>query len=178
MNLLARRDPAHFDGVVRAYTSELFHYALWITGDRHGAEDALQEALVRAWKSWTHVQDEGARRAWLYTIVRNECHRASRSRLRPEVPYDDEQVAAIADERDFTAALDVRQALERLPHAALEPLVMQAVGGLSGEEIAAALGVSVAAAMTRLSRARSALRDLVNDSAPAAAGTSRKRRTA
>jgi RNA polymerase sigma-70 factor (ECF subfamily) len=170
------RDPAHFDGVVRAYSSELFHFALWLTGDRHGAEDVLQDALARAWRSWTQVKDEGARRAWLYAIVRNEFHRSARARLRPEESIDEERLEAIADERDFTAALDARQALERLPAGALEPLVMQVVSGLSCEEIATAMDITVGAAMTRLSRARTALRALVGE-APAASDK-RKRRTA
>ena len=174
MSLMAPRDSAHFDSVVRAYTAELFHFAQWLTGDRHAAEDVLQEALARAWRSWSHVKDESARRAWLYTIVRNEFYRGARARMRPEETLDEERMEAIADERDFTAGLDVRQALERLPAAALEPLVMQAVSGLTSEEIATALGITVGAAMTRISRARSALRRLAAGDAPAA----RKRRTA
>lgn len=173
MSLLASRDAAHFDRVVRAYSSELFRFAHWLAGDRHVAEDVLQEALARAWRSWNHVKDEGTRRAWLYAIVRNEFHRSARSRFRPEDSLDDERLEALADERDFTAGFDVRQALERMPAAALEPLVMQVVSGLSCEEIATALGISVGAAMTRISRARSALRRLTED-----APLERKRRTA
>lgn len=159
MSLLPGRDAAHFDQVVRAYAGELFHFAQWLARDRHRAEDVLQEALARAWRSWNHVKDEGARRSWLYAIVRNEHYRTARAAA--EEPLDDEALARIADERDFTRGLEVRQALERLPAAALEPLVLQAVSGLSCEEIAQVLGVSVGAAMTRISRARSALRALV-----------------
>lgn len=167
MSLFPKRHAAHFDQVVRAYTAELYHFALWHTRDRHRAEDALQEALTRAWRSWTHLKDETARRSWLYAIVRNECRRPARGAGAGEEPLDDEALARIADERDFTRGLEVRQALERLPAAALEPLVLQAVAGLSCEEIAQILGVSAGAAMTRISRARSALRSLVRDAGAA-----------
>ncbi len=159
--MLARAS-THFDQAVRAYSPELFHYALWLARDRHRAEDILQDALARAWRSWSHVKDEGARRAWLYAIVRNEFYRsAERAKRDAGEELDDATLARIADERDFTRGLEIRQVLERAPAAVMEPLVMQNIGGLSCEEIAQALGVSVGAAATRICRARSALRELL-----------------
>ena len=157
------RSASHFDRVVRAYTAELFHFALWLSRDRHRAEDILQEALARAWRSWGHVKDEAARRSWLYSIVRNEFYRDAQKGSREADGIDDEALAAIADERDFTLGLEARQFLERLPAHFLEPLVLQNLAGLSCEEVAGVLGVSVGAAMTRISRARAALRKLVRE---------------
>jgi RNA polymerase sigma-70 factor (ECF subfamily) len=158
------RSSTHFDQVVRAYTAELFHFALWLARDRHRAEDILQEALTRAWRSWSHVKHEGARRGWLYAIVRNEFYRDAERAKRDEIEeIDDEMLARIADERDFTRGLEVRQVLERLPARFMEPLVLQNLAGLSCEEVAQVLGVTVGAAMTRISRARSALRDLMRE---------------
>jgi RNA polymerase sigma-70 factor (ECF subfamily) len=151
--------------VVRAYTAELFHFALWLARDRHRAEDILQEALTRAWRNWNHVKDEAARRSWMYAIVRNEFYRDAREATRREEAIDDEALAQIADERDFTRGIEVRQILERLPARFVEPLVLQNLAGLSCEEVAQVLGVSVGAAMTRISRARSALRELLCDPA-------------
>ena len=162
MNLLGARAASHFDQVVRAYAAELYHYAHWLARDRHRAEDVLQEALTRAWRSWNHVRDEGARRAWLYAIVRNEFYRNAR-RAPLEESIDEEALAQIADERDFTRGLELRQILERLPPGALEPLVLQNLSGLSCEEVAGVLGITVGAAMTRLSRARGALRELMRE---------------
>ena len=154
----------HFDQAVRAYSGELFHFALWLTRDPHRAEDVLQESLTRAWRSWGRVKDESARKAWLYAIVRNEFYRESgKARGREEVS-DDQMLADIPDERDFTLALEARDFLRRLPAALIEPLVLQAIGGLTCEEVAEILDVSVGAAMTRLSRARTAVRRLAKDS--------------
>ena len=168
MNLFGARSSSHFDQAVRAYSAELYHFALWITRDRHRAEDVVQEALTRAWRSWTHLKDESARRGWLYAIVRNEAYREMRGGKR-EAELDEEALAQIADERDFTRGVELRQIMERLPQRLMEPLVMQNVGGLSCEEIAHVLGVSVGAAMTRISRARSALRELLREPEPCAA---------
>jgi RNA polymerase sigma-70 factor (ECF subfamily) len=152
------RSAPHFDQVVRAYTAELFHFALWLARDRHRAEDILQEALTRAWRNWNDVKDEGARRGWMYAIVRNEFYRDARKGAGEDEDLDDEALAQIADERDFTRGVEVRELLDRLPARFLEPLVLQNLAGLSCEEVAQVLGVSVGAAMTRISRARSALR--------------------
>jgi RNA polymerase sigma-70 factor (ECF subfamily) len=151
---------AHFDQVVRAYSGELYHFALWLTRDRHRAEDALQEALARAWRGWSRVHDEAARKGWLYAIVRNECFRDARRGQRREEGMDDEALAQVADERDFTMGLEVRDLLLRLPAGALEPLMLQALGGFTCEEVAEVLGISAGAVATRISRARSALRRL------------------
>ncbi len=163
MRSLIGRSPSHFDQVVRAYTAELFHFTLWLARDRHRAEDILQEALTRAWRNWNHVKDESARRSWLYSIVRNEFYRDARKGARDAEEMDDEMLAQIADERDFTRGLELRQIMDRLPSQFLEPLVLQNLAGLTCEEVAAVLGVSVGAAMTRMSRARAALRDMLRE---------------
>ena len=156
---------AHFDQVVRAYSSELFQYASWLCRDRHRAEDILQEAFARAWKSWDQLDDEAGRRSWLYTIVRNEFLRdTGRVKARMEEPEDDEPVD-IADMTDFTTGVEIRDLLVQLPEKFLEPLLLQNLMGMSCEEIAAVMGLSSGATMTRLTRARIALHDLMQGNA-------------
>ena len=159
-----RPSSAHFDQVVRAYSSELFQYASWLTRDRHRAEDILQEAFARAWKSWDQVNDESGRRSWLYTIVRNEFLRdTGRSSARREEPEGDEPVD-VPDGIDFTIGVELRDMLARLPEKYLEPLLLQNLVGMSCEEIGAVMGLTAGATMTRLTRARLALHDLMQGS--------------
>lgn len=160
-----RPSSAHFDQVVRAYSSELFQYASWLSRDRHRAEDILQESFTRAWKSWEQVKDESGRRSWLYTIVRHEFLReAGRSSVRREDPEDDEPVD-VPDGIDFTIGVELRDTLSRLPEKYLEPLLLQNLVGMSCEEIGAVMGLSTGATMTRLTRARLALHELMQGSA-------------
>ena len=161
MSLFRAGPSAPFEQVVRAYSAELYRFASWLTRDRHRAEDVLQDAFARAWRNWDQVRDESARRSWLYTIVRNEFLRSIGRAQGREESMDDEMLAQVADERDFTRALEVRDLLARLPAGFLEPLVLQGAAGFSCEEIAQVLGVTVGAATTRISRARSALRKLM-----------------
>ncbi len=162
-----RPSPAHFDQVVRAYSAELFRYAAWLARDRHRAENILQEAFTRAWKSWSQVESEPARRAWLYTIVRNEFIRdAGRIKARMEDAQEGEPVELaddIPDPGDFATAVEIRDLLGKLPEKYLEPLFLQSAVGMSCEEIAAIMELSVGATMTRMTRARMALRDLMQD---------------
>ena len=156
-----RPSSAHFDQVVRAYSSELFQYASWLCRDRHRAEDILQEAFARAWKNWSQVEDESGRRSWLYTIVRNEFLREmGRAKARMEDPEDDEPVD-VPDGLDFTCGVEIRDLLVQLPEKFLEPLLLQNLMGMSCEEIAAVMGLSSGATMTRLTRARMALQELM-----------------
>ena len=158
-----RPSSTHFDQAVRAYSSELFQYASWLCRDRHRAEDILQEAFARAWKSWHQVEDETSRRGWLYTIVRNEFLReAGRINARREEAEDDEPVD-IPDGIDFTIGVELRDLLARLPEKFLEPLLLQNLVGMSCEEISVVMGLSVGATMTRLTRARLALHDLLHE---------------
>ena len=166
-----RPSTAHFDQAVRAYSSELFQYASWLARDRHRAEDILQEAFARAWKHWNQVEDETGRRSWLYRIVRNEFLRETgRLNARAEDPVDEETVE-IADGLDFTFGVEIRDLLARLPEKFLEPLLLQNLVGMPCEEIAAVMGLTVGATMTRLTRARLALQALMQEAAhpPAAA---------
>ena len=159
---------AHFDQTVRAYSAELFQYASWLTRDRHRAEDILQEAFARAWKNWDQVADESGRRSWLYTIVRNEFLRETgRTLARREDPEDDEPMD-MPDSIDFTLGVEVRDILARLPEKFLEPLLLQNLVGMSCEEIGEVMGLTAGATMTRLTRARLALRDLMQDNDAAA----------
>lgn len=154
---------AHFDQVVRAYSAELFRYAAWLSRDRHRAEDILQEAFARAWKSWLQVESEAGRRSWLYTIVRNEFLRdTGRVKARLEDSQAEEPVD-IADDIDFAKAVEIRDLLGKLPQKYLEPLFLQSAVGLSCEEIAAIMELSVGATMTRMTRARMALRELMQN---------------
>lgn len=148
-----------FESAVRAHGAELYRYAYWLARDRQQAEDTVQEALLRAWRGFGGVREEGSVRAWLYTIVRNEFYRlAARDADRPQtVDIDDLE---IADSQVGMFGTEIRDALRSLPAAYAEPLALQVLGGFTCGEIASMLATSEGAIMTRLTRARQALKKL------------------
>ncbi len=141
---------------------ELLRFAHWLARDRALAEDIVQEALLRAWRSRDALKNPGAARAWLLTIVRREHARLyERKRLELVSLEDVVEVGAGPDLAEPGGRLYVlRHAIVRLPLEYREPLVLQVLGGFSTEEIARELGLSSTAVLTRLFRARNKLRVL------------------
>lgn len=156
---------ATFDEVVRWHARDLYRYAYWLARDKHLAEDIVQEALLRGWRAFPRLRDRAAAKAWLFSIVRNEFRRALAGRDPTHESIDAEGIE-IADERIGLFGLEMRDALMALPATYAEPLALQVLGGFSCAEIATLCETTEGAVMTRLTRARQALKRLV---APAAA---------
>lgn len=147
-----------FDQTVRAYSADLYRYAYWLTRDRFTAEELVQETFARAWKSWDRLEDPGAVKSWLISILRNERARLY-ERKQLDISDDDPQELDLpAFNAQPGAHLELEQFVETLPAAYSEPLLLQVLGGYSCDEIAGMLGLTEGAVMTRLTRARQALR--------------------
>jgi RNA polymerase sigma-70 factor (ECF subfamily) len=156
-----------FETVVRAYANDVFRYLYWLCRDRNVAEDLSQETFARAWAAWEDQRDEKALKAWLFTIARNE-HARLYERKRLDIDPDAELDSLVArGASDPGMAIDIRRAFALLPEAYREALLLQVLGGLTSAEIAAATGGGEDAVNMRLSRARKALRQLLEGKSPA-----------
>jgi RNA polymerase sigma-70 factor (ECF subfamily) len=153
---------AKFEGLVRAFSAELYRYAYWLTRDRFTAEDLVQETFSRAWSAWDSLREQGAAKGWLYTILRNE-HARLFERKRLDI-VEEVDLDTIEDKRlrSISPELELREALHALPPGYREPLLLQVLGGFTCEEIAAIMNTTSGAIMTRLSRARLTLRKTMN----------------
>ena len=133
-----RRDG--FETVVRAYANDVFRYLYWLCRDRSLAEDLSQETFARAWGAWEDQRDEKALKAWLFTIARNE-HARTYERKRLDVDPDVELDTIVSrTASDPGLSIDMRRAFGLLPETYREPLLLQVLGGLTSEEIAASMG--------------------------------------
>jgi RNA polymerase sigma-70 factor (ECF subfamily) len=158
---LAGKDgEAAFARLCEELRPDLYRFAFWLARDRSVAEDVVQEAMLRAWASRGSLGEIGAAKPWLLTIVRRE-HARLYERKRHETVRVDElvdgesaELAAVADQE----SMDVRRAILALEDDYREPLVLQVLMGLSTQEIAGQLGLTQAAVLTRLFRARNKLR--------------------
>ncbi len=149
-----------FEQVVREHAGDLYRYAYWLARDRPRAEDVVQEALLRGWRGFADLRDPRLAKSWLFSIVRNEFYRALARDARHDGSVDIATLE-VADERASPFGLEMREALAALPAAYAEPLALQVLGGFSCAEIATMLETTEGAVMTRLTRARQALRRLV-----------------
>ena len=150
--------------LIEAHSQDLYKYALWLCKDKAMAEDVMQEAFLRAWKSLDSLREAKAAKGWLFTIFRRE---HARQFERKQFDYKDvEQMDTIADDNhlgydDSPEAFALRNALTKLHKDYREPLEMQVLGGFSCEEIASILDISSSAVMTRLFRARKKMRQIL-----------------
>ena len=158
--MLLVSERSKFESVVRAYSAELYRYAYWLCRDRFTAEDLVQETFMRAWQAWKGLRDDKVAKSWLYTILRNE-HARLYERKRLEID-DNQELDDLVDATsgDAYESVELRDMLAALPQGYREPLLLQVLGGFSCAEIASTMNISEGAVMTRLTRARLALRKM------------------
>ncbi len=156
-----------FEALVRPLLPDLYRYATWLSRDLSAAEEVVQEALLRAWRSRDQLRDPGAAKSWLLTILRRETARWFQRQ--PDRALDVDVVAGMDEALQTPAVdtdvLDMRRAIARLPRDFREPLVMQVLLGLKAEEIAEIMELKSGAVLTRLYRARKLLREALVKSA-------------
>ena len=121
-----------FEDLARQYAADLYRYAFWLARDRSQAEDIVQEALLRGWRAFPRLREQGAAKRWLFSIVRNEYLRALGAASPPAESLDGME---LADERQDLFGLEMRDALLALPASYAEPLALQVLGGFSCAEI-------------------------------------------
>jgi RNA polymerase sigma-70 factor (ECF subfamily) len=151
--------------------------AYLILGNRLDAEDAVQEAFLRAWKFRDALAQESSFKPWLYRVVVNSCN----SKLRQEIPHRDHRGDAVAldlveDVEDAPSHIalsnDIRRALNDLPVHLRVVIVLRYFADLSEREIAIAISRKPGTVKSRLNEARRrlalhpALRDDVGTPAP------------
>lgn len=158
--------PSAFDRVVVPHLDAAYNLARWLTRNESDAEDVVQEASLRALRFFGGFHGGNAR-AWLLAIVRNACYDWLR-RNRPSeasASFDEELHSSAVDEDPTPEDLLMEQAgrhrlheaLDALPLAWREVLVLRELEGLSYKEIAEVAGIKMGTVMSRLARARSGL---------------------
>jgi RNA polymerase sigma factor (sigma-70 family) len=140
----------------------LRRYARALVADRSQADDLVQDTLERAWAK-QHLFRRGTDlRAWLFTLMHNVHVNRVRA-TRSSDPLDDSlpELQQSATQGDSLALRDMDRALARLPAEQREALLLVTLEDLSYEETAKALGVPIGTIMSRLSRAREKLRQIL-----------------
>jgi RNA polymerase sigma-70 factor (ECF subfamily) len=165
-----RFSAASFEDLALPLFDQLYNFARWLTQDTAEAEDLVQETYAKALRGFSSFQTGTNFRAWIYRILRNS-FLSSRTGLKTMVVLDEEDGDSLPVETSTPESLlveqanreMVRQALEGLPVPFREILLLCEVEEMSYQEIAETLAIPIGTVMSRLSRARKALRDALRD---------------
>jgi RNA polymerase sigma-70 factor (ECF subfamily) len=169
-----------FSRDVLVHMPAAYNLAYLLLRARMDAEDAVQDAMIRAYRAFGQLKGDAAK-PWLLAIVRNVCYRRLQERKRAgnvisldealvsgsqsgfseswmtPTPRNPEELAALASDRSV-----LETALNGLPHAFREVIVLREIEELSYAQIADVIGAPIGTVMSRLSRARESLREAVS----------------
>jgi RNA polymerase sigma factor (sigma-70 family) len=159
-----------FEAQVLPHLDAAYRFARWLARSSEGADDVVQEAILRAYRGFDGLRGSDAK-AWLLTIVRN-CHATAlkQQQRRAHVPLPEEHdqqdgdalIATTPDPESASIRADEARALERLvaglPEDYRQILVLREIEGMGYREIAAVVNVPLGTVMSRLARARAALK--------------------
>ncbi len=161
------------------YLGRLHGYAVAMSRDSEVAADLVQDCVVRVLKARKIPVDEAAYRAWLFTIVRNlwRDHLRSTKRLQLVEPLELTQgeIPPASYEASIVNVVAVRQAFENLTDEHRDILALVDVAEFSYEECAKMLDIPKGTVMSRISRGRAALADLLNENNVIAMSSASKR---
>ncbi len=164
-----------FERLMLPHLDTAYRLAAWLTHDEAAAQDIVQDSYLRAFKAWQRFTDGNAR-AWLLTIVRRRAFTwLSRRKYSVNIDLDDDEHALSADDQaamshDATqeAGLIARQNIEHvraaiaaLPAPYREVIVLKDIEGMPYAEMAQVMEVPIGTVMSRLSRGRERLRDVL-----------------
>ena len=154
-----RGDEGAFDALVGPHVDVAFRLAVTMLHDRAEAEDAVQEATLKAWRAIGRLRPGSNVRAWFLTIVANQCRSLRRSRWWSLVRLADTERHGGGGADDVAVArTDLARALGRLSPDDRVAVYLRYYEDLPLDEVAAVAGISLAAARSRVSRAVGRLR--------------------
>src|SRR4030081_2194807 len=160
MMIRAAEGDAHaFAALIEPLLNPAYRLAAVMLADRHAAEDAVQEASIKAWRKLGQLRgDAGSLRSWFLSIVANECRMVRRQRWWSVVKLAElRPLHVVSDQFDETSS-DLKSALLKLSPEERLPLVLHFYLDLPLDEVARTLGLSPAAAKSRIYRTARKLR--------------------
>lgn len=155
-------DGRAFDALIGPFIDPGFKLAMSMLNSREEAEEALQEATIRAWRDLRRLKDAQLVRSWFLTMVANQCRPLLRGRSSPVVEMAEPERRQAGPEEEAAPPTDLQVALRSLPPDARLALYLRYYLDLPLAEVAPILGISEPAARSRIQRAAQALRPAVD----------------
>jgi RNA polymerase sigma-70 factor (ECF subfamily) len=161
-------DTPAYGQLVAKYRAQYARFATRMLGNREDAEEALQDAFVRAYRSLAKCDDPEKFGSWLFRILANRCRTAGARRGRRERTFLNDEIALLEAAEDHPEERrawreEIHRALMRLDEDQREAFLLKHVEELGYEEMAELTGVGVSALKMRVKRACERLRVLLQE---------------
>lgn len=154
-------DAAAFGELYSLFAGEMYRYALYSLGSAEAAQDAVQETALEAFKNIVKLKNEDAAKAWFFGILYNICKRFQREKYRAEFTTLElcEELSSADSNENVLIGLDIVRLINTLSEQEREIVLLSAVCGYSGKEIADVTGIPHGTVRSKLSRALAKLRE-------------------
>lgn len=172
-------DTQSFSKLIAVYENKLYHHAFRMLKSEEDAQDAVQEALLKVWRKLDSYSGTAAFSTWLYTIIHNVCLDILRKKKRTgeqsqislyqnsndeeefEISVEDNAPGPYENVQKKAAVSALKEAIAQLSQEHREVIVLRDIDGLDYDEIASITGASLGTVKSRISRARLALRKIL-----------------
>lgn len=151
-------DQAGFERLIEPHIAVGYRLAAAMLNDAAQAEDAVQEATLRAWRSIGQLRSSAQIRGWFLTIVANRCRSMRRARWWSAIPLPEARLGLRSPADTVDQREDLTKALSRLSPEERAAVFLRFYEDLNSREVAEALGITATAARTRIHRALRRLR--------------------
>ncbi len=155
-------DRRAFDALVGPLIDPAFRLSYGLLHDRESAEDAVQEAALKAWRKLANVREGSDIKPWFLAIVANQSRTLQRGRWWSVLKLDRVGASAPASEDRIVRGADLRREIRLLPHDQRLPLVLHFYLDLPLEEVAAITGAPLGTVKSRIHRACGRLRPRID----------------
>lgn len=155
-------DSNAFAQLYSEYASEIYRYALYMMGNKQDAEDAVQEALVSAWRNIHTLRDDSVFKTWLFKILTNRCKTElmKRNKVPDTLPIDDYDFLGASE--DDTFSQELKDALRQLTPPDGQIIILSIICGFKSCELAEIYNMPPSSIRSRQKRALEKLKDILS----------------
>ncbi len=153
-----------FSELYSLYATEMYRFALYMTGNSQDAEDAVQEALLSAWKSIHSLKDNSLFKAWLFKILANKCKTLLMKKNKTPDTLPVEEYEFLVDYEDgetLISSAELKDALSSLTPPDAQIILLSVIGGFTSYELGIIYNMTPGAVRTRQKRALEKLKDIL-----------------
>ena len=157
-------DCSAFSELYSQYATEIYRFALYMTGNKEDAEDAVQESLLSAWKGIHSLKEDSLFKAWFFKILSNKCKTLlmKKNKMPDTLPVEEyEFLVDYEEEGNLISSSELKDALSTLTPPDAQIILLSIIGGFTSYELGVIYNMTPGAVRTRQKRALEKLKNIL-----------------